>query len=238
MELHEKLGAQKFQKVVFAIERGKYKVIKTVCPNFLKYYNKWADFRRNRQLKNKTSEEEQKKIIRKFNEEKLLMKKEFVREQNRNYHIDKNNPTEFIKYLNWNKKIHKKGLIKDACIISLLGTSIALGFIGTIPLLIAELISAGINWQCINIQDYNIARYKYSEPMLRKVEQQQIKKRNSEYIQGKELIGNLTKDNEKIPTVEEIIASIKTPEQAAQIRDWAKSIQIKNKSNVKVKTKQ
>ena len=225
INLHKKLGAERFQKVVFSVEKGKYKVLKTICPNFLKYYNKWNDFHRNRQLKRVTTEEERKRIIRKFNEEKLLVKKEFVREQNRNYHMNENNPTEFIKYLNWNKDIHKKELQKDAVLIPLLGAGIAIGLPGLAALLIIELFSAAINWQCVNIQDYNIARYKYSEPMLRKLEARQIKKRNSEYTEEKELIGTLTQENERIPTIEEIIASIKTPEQAAQIRDWAKSLQ-------------
>lgn len=225
MNLHKKLGAEKFQKVVFAVEKAKYKVLKTICPNFLKYYSKWNDFHRNRQLKKATTAEERKRIIRKFNEEKLLMKKEFVREQNRNYHMNENNPTEFIKYLNWNKDIHIKGLQKDAVVIPLLGIGIVLGLSGLIPILIIELCSAAINWQCVNIQDYNIARYNYSEPMLRKLEERKVKKRNSEYTEGKELIGTLTQENERIPTIEEIVASIKTPEQAAQIRDWAKSLQ-------------
>ena len=63
--------------------------------------------------------------------------------------------------------------------------------------------------------------------------ERKIKKRNSEYTEGKELIGRLTQENERIPTIEEIVASIKTPEQAAQIRDWAKSLQ-KTKSNQQV----
>lgn len=225
MILHKKLGAEKFQKVVFAVEKAKYKGLKTICPNFLKYYNKWNDFHRNRQLKKATTEEERKRIIIKFNEEKLLMKKEFVREQNRNYHMNENNPTEFIKYLNWNKDIHKKGLQKDAVLIPLLCTGIALGLPALTPLLIIELFSAAINWQCVNIQDYNIARYRYSEPMLKKLEERKIKIRNSKYTKGKELIGMLTKENERIPTIEEIVASIKTTEQAAQIRDWTQSLQ-------------
>lgn len=231
--LHKKLGAEKFQKVVFAVEKVKYKGLKTLCPNFLKYYNKWNDFHKNRQLKKATTEVERKKIIIKFNEAKLLMKKEFVREQNRNYHIDENNPTEFIKYLNWNKDIHKKGLKKDAILIPILATGIVLGLPSLTLLLIIELLSATINWQCINIQDYNIARYRYSEPILKRLEERKIKKRNSEYTEGKELIGRLTQENERIPTIEEIVASIKTPEQAAQIRDWAKSLQ-KTKSNQQV----
>lgn len=234
MILHKKLGAEKFQKVVFAVEKAKYKGLKTICPNFLKYYNKWNDFHRNRQLKKATTEEERKRIIIKFNEEKLLMKKEFVREQNRNYHMNENNPTEFIKYLNWNKDIHKKGLQKDAVLIPLLGTGIVLGLPALAPLLIIELFSAAINWQCVNIQDYNIARYRYSEPMLKKLEERKIKKRNSEYTEGKELIGMLTKENERIPTIEEIVGSIKTPEQAAQIRDWAQSLQTPKTNQSKV----
>lgn len=102
---------------------------------------------------------------------------------------------------------------------------ITCGLTFLLPILIIELITAEINWQCINVQDYNIARYKYSENILKKIEKQNQKKRNLEYTEGKQLIGILTQNNENIPTIQEIISSIKTKEQAAQIRDWAKSLQ-------------
>ena len=48
MRLCKKLGAEKFQKVVFEIEKMKFKILKTICPNFIKYFDKYYDFQKKR----------------------------------------------------------------------------------------------------------------------------------------------------------------------------------------------
>ena len=35
--LCEKLGAKKFQKVVFQVEKMKYKILKKICPNYINF---------------------------------------------------------------------------------------------------------------------------------------------------------------------------------------------------------
>ena len=94
IELCEKLGANKFQKVVFKVEELKYKVIKTFFPRYIEWYDKLCDRKKKKELKKAKTKEEQKKIIDHYRMQKMIMRKEFHREQNRNYHMDPNKPTE------------------------------------------------------------------------------------------------------------------------------------------------
>ena len=137
-KLYKKLGAEKFQKVVFKVEDIKFKIIKKCFPNFIKWYDKYCDFQKKRALKHAKTEEEQKEIIRNIKFAKMAMRKELNTGKNRNYHIDSKKPTEIIEYLNWNKDIHIKGLIKDGIIIALLIGGVILQIPGCIPLLAFE----------------------------------------------------------------------------------------------------
>ena len=151
MRRYELLGAEKFQNFVFGVERVKFKIIKKCFPNFIHFYDKFCDFQKKRLLKKAKTEAQKKKAIEKVKFAKLAMRKELIEEKNRNYHINQNKPTEIIKYLNWNKQIHQRGLIKDGVLIVLLIGGIILQIPGTKLLLVAELLSAGINFECINI---------------------------------------------------------------------------------------
>ena len=135
-ELHEKLGALGFREIVFKLERLKFKVMKKICPNFVVYYEKWCDFNTKRMIgKAKSSEEaELIELVNKIS--KLKTKKEWNKEENRNYHIDNKYPTQIINYLNWNKAIHQKNLKNDVVAISLL----SLGTYYSLPLMLPLLI--------------------------------------------------------------------------------------------------
>ena len=158
-ELYKKLGAEKFQKVVFAVENLKYKLLKKFWPNFIDFYDKQCDKKRDKELKKEKDPKKRREIIERYRYEKMAIRKEMNREQNRNYHMDMNKPTEMIYYLNWNKNIHKRGIIINAITIPLLTAATIAGIPFAIPFLIEELASAFINFQCINIQNYNIYRF-------------------------------------------------------------------------------
>lgn len=49
-----------------------------------------------RKLEKVLTGDEKKQIVLKFNKEKLLTKKEFIKEPNRSYYISERNPTELI----------------------------------------------------------------------------------------------------------------------------------------------
>lgn len=237
-KMHENLGALPFREVVLKAEKIKYKVLKKICPNYIKYYDKWCNFKTRRKLKKANSPKEADLIDIDNRMSKLSIRKEYLTEQNRNYHMNENYPTQILEYLNWNKEVHQKGLLKDIIIIPILSIATAFSVPLALPFLIIELGSAFINLQCINLQEHSIAEYESCKPILQKQAEKERKKRNTEYTDGKKLIGNLTLNQQNIPTIEEIIKNIKTPQQAAQIRDWAKSIQQKqNRNDVKTMRK-
>lgn len=217
--IYEKLGASRFQNVVFKAEKVKFKVLKTICPNFLKYHDKYIDWQKNKALKKVKSEEARKKIIEKAIWQKKMTHKEFNRELNRNYHMNLKRPTEIVPYLKWNKKVHMKGIKKDVIAIPILIGISLLGFTAAIPLLIIELGSAFINFECINIQNYNLERFQSKAEKLKKIEIKNIIKSEEKYSDAYGLITKKHQEKEDIPTIDEIVSNIKNKEQLLQMRE-------------------
>ena len=230
MRLYKSLGAEEFQKVVFCVEKIKFKVLKKVCPNFTKYFDKFCNFKRKRAINKANSEEEINKINKIYTFEKIAMRKEFNQEKNRNYHMDSNKPTDIYKYLEWNKDVHKKGLIKDAILIPILTAGTITAIPGALPLLIAELISAGINFECINIQNYNICRYKLAEDIIKRKEEKRINKNIEEYQDAAEVISKTITKKEDLPTMNEIIDNIENRNQLEQLKKLIEREQRKRES--------
>jgi len=225
VKLCDKLGASKFQKVVFAVERGKFKLIKTLIPNHMKLFDRYCDLHKKIALKFAKTEKEKEDIKRNCKFSKMAMRKEFNLEKNRNYHLDPNRPTEIFKYLEWNKKIHKHGLIKDAIFAPILLAGTIMNVPGCLPLFILELISAGVNFECVNIQNYNIYRLKQMESSLKRKEQEVEKKNIELYGDAAEVIYKSVEENENLPTFDEIIDRIETPEQLRQMKELFQNAQ-------------
>ena len=219
MKKHEKLGALKFQKIVFYVEKIKFKSIKKICPNFIKHYDKYCDFFFFLSMKKAKTKEEIKQIERKTKFAKMEIRKEMNQEKNRNYHIDKNRTTEIYKYLEWNKKIHKNSITINMIAIPILITCAAFGIPYLTPLIAVEILSAVVNFECINIQNYNICRYKIIEDKLKKHEEKIKEKNIKDYYEISKVIYNTIEQNEKIPTMKEIIEKINTKEQAKELKE-------------------
>ena len=219
----EKLGALQFQKVVFKVEDIKFKVLKKLWPNFLVFYDKQCDKKKRKLLKKAKTEEDRKRIIEETRKLKMAMRKEWHREQNRNYHMDMNKPTEMIYYLNWNKNIHKRGLTVNAITIPLLTVATAAGLPFAIPLLIEEVASAFINFQCINIQNYNIYRFKEREETFQKMEARRMESNMKKHGEAAKVISKAMEKTEEIPTMKQIIEGIETKEQLEQLRSLVQS---------------
>lgn len=235
IKLYEKLGAEKFQKVVFAVERAKYKVIKKCFPNFLKFYDNQCDKQEKRLLKKAKTPEEVNKIKRNTKFSKMAIRKEMNQEKNRNYHMDPNRPTEIYKYLEWNKAVHKRGLLKNAIIIAIATTAIACGLTIAIPVLVAEILSAGINFECINIQNCSICKYKRCEAALEKKEQKKVTYNIDNYGEAAAAIDKAISSSDKIPSLSEIISQIDDPEQLRQMKKLIiEELESRNKEKVKV----
>lgn len=218
IKIYERLGAEKFQKVVFKVEKIKFKIIKKIFPNFIKKYDKFCDFNLKRALKKAKTKEEKYKLIEETKYAKMAMRKELNQEKNRNYHLDSNKPTEIIKYLEWNKSVHIEGLIKNIVLIISSVIGITFGLSWLIPLLIYEVLSGAINFECINIQNCSICKYKKCQKILEKKERKKISHDIENYKEASEVISNAIEQSENLPTFSEIIGMIQTKEQLEQMK--------------------
>lgn len=222
-KFYERLGALKFQKVVFKVEEIKFKIIKKLFPNFIKYFDKYCNYKQRRALKRTKTDKERQTIKDNIKFSKMAMRKELNLERNRNYHIDKNKPTEIMKYLEWNKKVHKRGLIKDGILIPILIGGVIIHVPGAIALLIFELLSAIVNFECVNIQNYNICRIKRIEPRLKKIEEKKMEEQVEKYGDAAEVIHRSIQQSEELPSFDEILDNIDNVEQLRQMREMFKS---------------
>lgn len=216
-KLHSKLGAEKFQKVVFQVEKAKYKVLKKCGKGFLKLYDKMADRKRDKLLKKKHCKQE---VIDVFRKQKMLLRKEMIYGQNRNYHIEVDATTDFMKYLDWNKQVHKDGLKSNGVIIAgaILGTIVGVPPIITVPLLAFETVGAGINAQCINLQEYNITRLKAKEDKLNKIRAKKMERDVAKYQQAAVPVTKALAKTKDLVSPENIVENIDNIEQLQQLK--------------------
>jgi hypothetical protein len=235
IKLYENLGALDFQKVVFAVERLKFKILKKVSPNFITHYDKYCDKLRKKLIKDAKTEEDIRSVNSYINHIKLEMRREFNNEQNKNYHINSNDSTEIIKYLNYNKEVHQSSLVKDLILIPI--TTVGTIFITPwlTPLLAYEILSAFIDFECINIQNYNICRYKLIEDKLKQREERKIKETIEEYGDVAEIVTEKIETSEKLPSMNEIIDGLETKEQLDKLRKLiTKELERKNTDKSKL----
>ena len=218
LKKYERRGALKFQKVVFKVEKLKFSLLKRFFPNFITQYEKYCDNEMKKALKKGKTQDEKNAIKRKYKIQKMEMRKEFYQEKNRNYHMSKNNPTEIVHYLEWNKKVHMDGLKRNAVLLP----TFVLGYILVsplfIPLAVIQLISAGINYECINIQNYNLCRCKIMEDYLEKVEERNKKRRQSQYGEASKLLHECLEENDELPSIDQILAKANSREQLEQLK--------------------
>ena len=225
LKRYEKLGALKFQKVVFLVEQAKFKIIKKCFPNFIHHFDKYCDWKKKTALKRAKTEKEQKQIIENTKLAKMAMRKELNEEKNRNYHMNPKRPTEIIQYLEWNKDVHKRGLISNAILVPIMIAGTIFHVPGAVALLIIELLSAAVNFECINIQNYNLCRMRYMEPVLKKREEKTTEKSIEEFGQAAEVIHKSIEKSDSLPSFEEILDNIDNIEQLRQMRAMFKKEQ-------------
>ena len=218
----ERLGSKKFMKLVEKVEKVKFKVLKKVFPGYLKRYDKRMDKALEKELKKVKTEEERKDLIRSFQRQKMLIRKEHNFEQNRNYHMDSNNPSAFVEYLKWNKDVHVQGLIMNGI------SSVAIAITGifvpaVLPLLAFEAVDAFVNFQCINNQNKGIYRYERDKERIETVAERRREKNIKKYGEIAKVIDEtLTKqETAKLPETKEVTKGIQTKEQLFQAMDLA-----------------
>jgi len=222
-KLYDKLGASKFQEVVFAVERLKYKFMKKFMPNFIEHYDKRVEKQQRIKLKKAKTEEERRKINKTANYSKLRTHREINREENRNYHMNKADATEIYGYLEWNKRIHKKGLINNAIFGTIWTTAIFIAPSVATPYLIALLaiegIKAIVNFECVNLQNYNMCRYKLIEDKITQRELKRVKSEINDYGEAAKIVHEKIVTEAKLPSMTEMIDSMETTDQLEQFKN-------------------
>lgn len=281
IELCKKLGADKFQKVVFKAEELKFRFIRRFIPRYIEHMDKLYDWigkkelessRKAKEKSQRIREEAKKRISRTISEEKkakikkrankkllrlqskiipeevikknvqsnkILMRKEYHLSQNRNYHMDLDRPTEMLSYLEYNKRVHMNGLKRNAVFLPIF-TGLSVAFPITTPLVAYELASTFINFQCVNIQNCNIYRFKQKEEQLKKIEETRTRTNIRKYGKVSSIVSKeLAKTEDRLPTMDEIIASVGDDKEAlAELRQLALSTMSKrNAINAKTRKK-
>ena len=273
IELCKKLGADKFQKVVFKAEELKFKFIRRFIPRYIEHMDKLFDWIGKKELESSkkslkrykrikedtiqrlsrtTSEEKKTRIKKRANRKlkrikqriiptevikknvqtnKLLARKEYYLSQNRNYHMDLDRPTEMLAYLEYNKRVHMNGLKRNAVFLPIF-TGLSIAFPIVTPLAAYELASTFINFQCVNIQNCNIYRYKKREEKFKKVEEKRAKLNIREYGTVSPIVSKaLTEKKDKLPTMDEIIASVgNDPEALKELKKLAQRTMAKREA--------
>ncbi len=237
IKTYKKLGAEEFQEVVFTVERLKFKVLKKIIPDFLEKYDKYCDRTKEKALKKAKTEEQRKTINRVTAMYKMDARIEYNQEKNRNYHMNSNRPMEIYEYLKWNKSVHVRGMITDTILIiaTSIGivTGLPLGFL--IPALLVELVSLGINFECVNIQNYNMCRYKLVEESIIKRYQKKVDREIEEYGDIAEKVHTKIEETGKIPSITEMIEN-STPEQIRKMKEIINA-EIRKREEEKIKEK-
>ncbi len=236
-KIYRLLGAEVFQKVVFQVEKLKYKIIDKYFPNIGEWYEKQLD-KKYQKIVRKGKVENEKALRIEYQKEKLAFRKELHTKKNRNYHYDANYPIKFITYLKRNKKLHQKGMIKNI-VVSLITIGLAIFFPNLNSYLIAgilsyEAISFFVNFQCINLQNYNLCRFqnkKIQSYFTRK--QQKTQEENIKILSaGMNPVAEAIYKQEQLPSIQQVVENIKTKQEAKQLLEYAKKLQEKQKQTI------
>ena len=233
--IYEKLGALWFQKVVFKVEDLKFKFIDKFCPNIGEWYSSRCDKKANELCLKEVDEEKRNAIRFEYNCKKMRFKRELIEKKNRNYHMDFNNSSTFYNYLLWNKKVHKNGIITNLVSLGTLG--VLLPFASGVwfgigcGLVAYNVISLGVNFQCVNLQNYNICRFDERRETLAKLETRRKESDARKYALCGEAIYKKLESSVESPKTSEVVGSMTTLEELQQLRNLALEIQRQTKSS-------
>lgn len=234
---YERLGAKQMQKFVLAIENAKWKVSKKFGNKFLNVGLKVIDREKEKRLKKAKTEEEQKEIKDIAINQKMELKKEYNSNKNINYHLS-NDVDKTLQHFERNKYLHERGLKADSIKMALSGATAILGYTSVLPhdivkvAIPAMVLYAGgtfINYQCINLQKYNIDRIKRNYDKVVEREEKKREENIKNYGDAYKLIGSTLEEKGDLVDYEEIINNSKSTEELIQLRALVTKAQEKRK---------
>ena len=163
--------------------------------------------RKNR-LINKTSDHVKQELIENnYKNELILFRKELKQEKNRNYHFDIDYTKNFKKYLLWNKDVHLKGIIRNLVILALSTGALILGegvisFILKLVLTIINSIGLIINFECVNLQNYHLARFERVETKLEERKKNALLQKTQKYGNAINAINKQIEKSDSLPKLD------------------------------------
>ena len=154
--------------------------------------------------------------------------------------MDQNKPAEILFYLNWNKSVHKTGIIKNVVTIPIIATAtiigvVPFGAIVGVPLIAMETAGLFINFQCVNIQNCNIYRFKKREEIFQKMHERKIEKNMEKYGEGAEAIDKTYQETKEIPSIETVTDNTNRLEELRELRRLIKDTKKTNKTRANQK---
>lgn len=236
-KLHEKLGARWFQNIVGKYDQKKFwllnkvrnrkrsKLLTKLFPNRKKkekpsIIDRFVNYREKELLKKATTEEQIRIIKEETIRNKNIIKKQIKEGKSVNYYEGVDRRVElFPDYLKLNKKHHQNALKKDMVVI---GICIGVGLLGmpVLPWIVGSYQALDVikDLQCINLQEYNLARIKTIE---KKLVARNMQKMQQIYNENQEAIESLQKAKQQginIYTVEGLLDSLDSVEALQQLR--------------------
>lgn len=228
-KLHGKLGAKAFRKFIKKFDKAKFRFIKKVLKEerVIRWSDEAVDKHTKKMLKRSKSESEKKEIIAQAKRSKVLTRRQLKEERSINYYVGVDSRTEqFARYIEKNKNIHQKCLIKNGII---LGICVGAGIAGVpvLPFVLGgyQILAGFKNLQCINAQEYYLSRMVANKKGLAKKSITSIKKA---YQENPDLIADLKQakqEGKDLYSVDTIIESMHSKESLEQLR--ARLLQIK-----------
>lgn len=105
------------------------------------------------------------------------------------------------------------------------------GIVGSIAeiILVGNILAGIINFECVNLQNYNLLRYEEKYDKLKKVEEKIAARNIKKYRDANEIIAKTMEKSIDIPTVDDIMENAKTDEQKKQILALIENEQRKRK---------
>ncbi len=219
LRLYKFLGAEFFQKVVFKVEKLKYNIMKRI-PNIEEKIDFLIDKQADLAIwfnKDKREEYEEK---RKFS--KMRYRKELYSEKNNNYHCSMEYPIEFIRQLEFNKKIHMSGIkINIGSLLALFVGSFIFSISLPIMVLLTlyQVICLVVNFECVNLQNYNLERFN-NERLQQKFKIKTVRSYQNNYKKyghASDKIEKLVKKSSTIPSVSDTIGVMETVEEKSEL---------------------
>lgn len=221
--LHKRLGAKRFQTFIKKFDHYKFQFLKNVIgeERVLKGTDATLTKKAKRKLKNSKTPEEREAIMENLRREKILTRVQLNEQRSINYYLGVDRRVEqFPSYIKKNKSIHQACLARNGFILGgcILGLSIGLPVMPLILLGGYQIIAGFKNLQCINNQEYYLAKYKANEPSIVRRNMRHMKKQHDENPQLIKEMKQAKESGKSLDSLEELVDNITDIDALIQLR--------------------